>query len=158
MRVLLVGGFGVGQSLQDLAEGFWHEGHQVRHVPFMGNAADPNLLREAMWSDAFDLIIGFCMFYSEPPVCDIIQRTRTPHFLWNFDSPHREMTDPQQWEQQVRPWTGVFCSADGDTVRDFYHRRDIPYASCFPPPAVDVRTFDHQATAEHAASLTMWHG
>lgn len=29
MRVLLVGGFGVGQSLQDLAEGFWHEGHQA---------------------------------------------------------------------------------------------------------------------------------
>lgn len=139
MRVLFVGGFGLGESLRDLVEGFELRGIDYAYLPYMGKVENPAALRQALDTGEFTAVIGFCPFYNNPETLTLLTNSKPLKLMWEFDCPHREISKPDELLQQLRPWDGALVSSIGPYVEDFYqHRAHKPYWGPLPPPALNI--------------------
>ena len=155
MRILFLGGYGIGRSLEDLWDGFQMVGADCAYLPYMGTLENPELLKEVLDTGDFTAIIGFCMYHGNERTIEVLKQSSAYKLMWQFDSPHREMDSPDLLAKQLIGWDTSLCSADGEYVQRFFKSIGKPFHGIFPPPVIANLNLTDQAIWDNASQYLL---
>ena len=122
-RALLVGGFWCGEALAHMRGAVELVADEVRHLPYMGEHARPELLRDALAAYDPDLILGSWWHAQDEESLDAMRTSPALKLWWNQDDPHRILKTPDATATSGAVWDVVLSSDDSHLTRNFYVSR-----------------------------------
>jgi len=121
-KALLVGGFYLGHAFRHMGLALEKIGGEVRHCPYMGEFAQPHLLREAIEEFQPQVILAVWWRVEQEEAIKAIRDSRAVKVYWSLDDPCTILSHPGIVAQSAAPWDVVLTSDDSEYTRNFYHR------------------------------------